>query len=82
MDKEQESIWQLQERLHEWHEREYKQAFPNSKFVTGKTLASHGKTPWEELTPEVQERKERVAYRLNCILFSIGVNVSGSFKDV
>lgn len=77
-----ETIWDLQERLRAWHEQEYKQAFPDSEFITGRTLASHGKIPWEELAPEVQERKERIAYRLNCMLFSIGVNCSGNFIEV
>jgi hypothetical protein len=75
------SIWQLQEALRQWHDREYVQAYPNSEFITGKTLAARGKKPWDELTPEEQERKERAAYHLNQLLFSMGVNVSGSFRD-
>ena len=74
------SIWEWQARLRAWHEQEYKQAYPDSEFITGRTLASHGTRAWEELTPEEQERKERLAYRLNCMLFSIGVSVSGDFR--
>ena len=75
------SVWELQERLRSWHEQEYKQAYPDSEFMTGRILASHGKKAWDDLTPEEQERKERVAYRLNCMLFSLGVNVSGQFRE-
>ena len=74
------SIWELQARLRQWHEQEYKKAYPDSEFITGQTLAAHGKPTWDELTPEEQERKERIAYRLNCMLFSIGVNVSDNFR--
>lgn len=74
------SVWELQERLRQWHEQEYKQAYPDSEFITGRTLAAHGKRAWDELAPVEQERKERIAYRLNCMLFSIGVNV-GSFRE-
>jgi len=74
------SIWQLQEQLRTWHSQEYQKAYPDSEFITGRTLAAHGKKAWDELTPEEQERKERVAYRLNCMLFSLGTNVSGSFR--
>ena len=77
--KEQRSIWELQEQLRQWHTQEYKKAYPDSEFITGRTLASHGKRAWEDLTPEEQERKERIAYRLNCMLFSIGTTV-GPFR--
>ena len=75
------SVWELQERLRTWHEQEYKQAYPDSACITGRTLASHGTKAWEDLTPEEQERKERIAYRLNCLLCSIGVHVSGNFRE-
>ena len=75
------SIWELQERLRTWHDQQYRKAYPDSDFLTGRTLASHGKRAWEELTPAEQERKERLAYKLNCMLFSLGVNVSDNFRE-
>ena len=76
------TVWELQEQLRVWHEQEYRQAYPGSTFVTGHLLASHGRRAWDELTPEEQERKEWAAYRLNCVLFSLGVNLSGQFREV
>ena len=76
-----ESIWELQARLRAWHEAEYIKQYPNSEFLTGQVLASHGQRRWEDLTPEEQERKERVAYRVNCMLFSLGTAV-GNFTSV
>ena len=78
---EEKTIWQLQAELQEWHEREYKQEYPGSTFTTGQTLASHGERKWEELTPEEQERKERVAYSLNKMLFGMGLKLSSNFRD-
>ena len=82
---EEKTIWEKQEELKRWHEQEYKQAYPNSTFYTGRDLAERrtakgGKT-WEELTPEEQERKEQVAYLLNRMLFSMGVNISSNFRE-
>jgi hypothetical protein len=80
----QKTIWELQAELKVWHEKEYMQDYPTSIFHTGRDLASvkdakGGKT-WEELTPEEQEHKERVAHMLNKMLFSMGVNVSDNFS--
>ena len=75
------SILELQEQLCTWHSQEYQKAYPDSEFITGRTLAAHGKRAWDDLTPAEQERKERIAYRLNCMLFSVGVNVSGQFRE-
>src|SRR5258708_1027155 len=76
------TIWELQEELRQWHDTEYIQEYPGSEFITGRTLASHGTRSWEELTPEEQERKERAAYATNKLLFGLGVNVSGNFREV
>ena len=75
------TIWQLQEELRQWHDTEYIQEYPGSEFITGRTLAAHGTKTWEELTPEEQERKERAAYRTNKMLFGLGINVSGNFRE-
>ena len=75
------SIWELQEQLRAWHDQEYRKAYPDSEFITGQTLASHGTRAWDELTQEEQEHKERLAYKLNCMLFSIGVSVSDNFRE-
>lgn len=78
------TIWQKQDELRQWHEREYKQAYPNSVFHTGRSLVEgrpvEGRT-WEGLTPEQQEHKEEIAYMLNCMMMSLGVNVSDNFRD-
>lgn len=82
---EEKTIWQLQAELQAWHEREYKRAYPTSVFHTGRDLAdvrtAKGGKSWEELTPEEQEHKERVAHNLNKMLFSMGVNVSDNFSE-
>lgn len=74
------TVWQKQEQLRQWHDREYKQAYPDSTFYTGKALyKDRGKGPYESLPQVEKDRKEGVAYRLNSMLFSIGVNV-GPFE--
>lgn len=75
------TIWEKQEKLRQWHEAEYIKEFPDSRFNTGRTLAETSGTDYDSLTDEEKERKERVAHLLNTMLFSLGINVSGAFRD-
>jgi hypothetical protein len=65
------TVWELQEQLRTCHTQEYKKAYPDSEFVTGRTLPSHGKRAWDDLTPEEREREERIAYRLKRARFEV-----------
>lgn len=80
---ESDSIWEKQRKLKEWFDKEYVKEYPGSTFFTGKSLSAKGKRviTWDDLTPEQQERKEKVAYNLNCMLISLGVNISSNFKE-
>lgn len=74
------TIWEKQEQLRLWHEREYKKAYPTSVLYTGKDLFSPEEAPsYDALTEEQKEHKETLAYTLNCMLCSIGVNI-GPFE--
>jgi hypothetical protein len=76
---EKQSIWQKQEALKRWHSREYRQEYPNSEFYTGRKFADSD-AKYEAFSEAEKERKEQLAHRLNCMLFSIGVNI-GPFQE-
>ncbi len=75
------TIWEKQAELKEWHEREYKKEYPNSVFYTGRSLVEKRGKKWEDLTPEQQEHKECLAYQFNCMMMSLGVNISDNFRE-
>lgn len=83
-----ESIWQKQYKLKQWFDREYTKEYPGSKFHTGQTLVEGRSSErkeslpkYDEYTIEKQERKENLAYMLNCMLMSLGVNISDNFRE-